>query len=201
MIAPGRLIRDGSFCSRYCILTAEMLPTWLRFYVELHCSTWWWSLAALSCSLGWPATAFTTVLQKAWWGMKRRWRLPRTSMQTTIPWLGLRWHPAWPCALWLGSWGGEEGSCSSWSLQPWHRFCSWAFWTVSWRWAFLDHGRLSVTRRGKVVTAVDGRESDSQVAVWELSWFLCRMILLTVIAEMSLTVYFGSLLSVKVVHH
>lgn len=174
MIAPGKLTRNGSFCSWRCILTAEMLPTWICSCAELHCSTWSWSLAVLS--LGWLATAFTTVLQKAWWGTKRRWPLPRTSMQTTIPWLGLRWHPAWPCAPWLGSWGGEEASCSSWSLQLWHRFFSWAFWTVSWRCASQDRGRLSVACRGKKVTAVDGGKSDSQVAVWERGWLLCHVI-------------------------
>lgn len=93
--------------------------------------------SGVSCPLlfppGWLAMAYTTVLQKAWWGTKRRWPLPTTSMRTTTPWLGLHWHPAWPCALWSGSWGGEEDSCSSWYLQLWHHFCSWAFSTVSWR--------------------------------------------------------------------
>lgn len=136
-VTPGILIWDEYLFAPGVVFLQQKCFPHLRVstlnYIAVCVNLFSSFLLPFPLSLGWLVTAYTTVLQKAWWGTRRRWRSPTTSMRTTIPWRGSPWHPAWPCAQWLGFWGGEEDSCSSWSWQLWHRFCSWAFSTVSWR--------------------------------------------------------------------
>lgn len=72
---------------------------------------------------GWRATASITVLLAVFWKAANL-------IWITTQWLPSHSPPVLWCVLWWAALAGEEACLPSWSLQPWHRCCSWVCSTV-----------------------------------------------------------------------